>query len=316
MLFIDSESDDPFFNLALEELLLRNSGDDYLIICVNYPSVIIGKHQSAHIEVDTKFVTENNIPVIRRISGGGTVYQDLGNLNFTFIRSSEPGKQVDFIKYTQPVVNFLSSLGVDVRFEGKSDLKVDGLKISGNAEHVFRERILHHGTLLFDASAEMLGSSLRKDTSSYRSRAVRSNPSAVTNLRHKLPFFRSTGEFKAAMTVHFRNEFPGMTDHVLTDPERSEAIMLAGSKYRTWEWNYAYGPEYTFNNRFVAAGTVHSCSLVVSEGKIRECVIEGSDRMSSAAKKLLGCRHMVQDIIELFKRHNIFETEEEIYNFF
>ena len=109
---INLESNDPFFNLAIEELLLKSKNDDYLILGINNPSVIIGKHQSAYCEINTKFVFENNIPVIRRISGGGTVFHDKGNLNFTFIRQSEAGKQVDFRKYTLPVIEFLLSLGI------------------------------------------------------------------------------------------------------------------------------------------------------------------------------------------------------------
>jgi lipoate-protein ligase A len=156
MFCIITESDDPSFNLAVEELLLKNRNNEYLILGINKPSVIIGKHQSAHREINTRFVTENNIPVIRRISGGGTVFHDKGNLNFTFIRQSEAGKQIDFRKYTKPVIDFLYSLGVEAKFEGKNDLKTDGLKISGNAEHVHRNRVLHHGTLLFSTSLEII----------------------------------------------------------------------------------------------------------------------------------------------------------------
>ena len=155
-------------------------------MAINDPSVIIGKHQAAHREVNTKFVTENKIPVIRRISGGGTVFHDQGNLNFTFIRQSEEGKQVDFRKYTRPVIDFLVSLGIDAKFEGKNDIKVDGLKISGNAEHVHRNRVLHHGTLLFSSSIDMLRNSIRTDKSCYTTRAVGSNPSSVMNLSEKL----------------------------------------------------------------------------------------------------------------------------------
>ncbi|MCU0462082.1 MAG: lipoate--protein ligase family protein, partial [Bacteroidales bacterium] len=187
MLCLHLTSTDPCFNLAVDEYLLKNRKEDFFILSVNTPSVIIGKHQVAHREADTAFVTENNIPVIRRISGGGAVFHDEGNLNFTFILQSKQGSQVDFRKYTLPVIEFLSSHGIDAKFEGKNDLKVDGLKISGNAEHVFRQRILHHGTLLFDSRLDLLGKALRKDTSSYTTRAVASNPSSVVNLRKKIP---------------------------------------------------------------------------------------------------------------------------------
>ncbi len=183
MFLINLKTHDPYFNLALEEVFLKCRDSEYLILGINDPSVVIGKHQVAHREVNTKFITRNNIPVIRRISGGGTVFHDGGNLNFTFIRESEEGKQVDFKKYTWPVIHFLNSLGINANLEGKSDIKVDGLKISGNAEHVYRNRVLHHGTLLFSSSINSLRNSIREDKSCYVTRAVNSNPSSVINLK-------------------------------------------------------------------------------------------------------------------------------------
>src|SRR5450759_2065761 len=292
MFCITLESTDPFFNPAIEELLLKNSKEEYLILGINNPSVIIGKHQSAHREVSTKFVIENDIPVIRRISGGGTVFHDKGNLNFTFIRQSETGKQVDFRKYTQPVIDFLLSLGVEAKFEGKNDLKVGGFKISGNAEHVHRNRVLHHGTLLFNTSLDMLRNSLRKDTSCYITRAVESNHSSVMNLHEKLNSFRDIYEFRSEMMNYFLQNMANAVIYKLSPSETEEAESLAATKYKTWEWNWAYGPEYTFNNNFQINGKHHSCSLFIKDGVIWKCTIEGNVKLMSAAKKLIGCRHM------------------------
>jgi lipoate---protein ligase len=316
MFCIIPESDDPFFNLAVEELLLKNRKDNYLILGINKPSVILGKHQSAHREVNTKFVSENNIPVIRRISGGGTVFHDNGNLNFCFIRESENGKQVDFRKYTRPVIDYLASLGVEAKFEGKNDLKVGGLKISGNAEHVHRNRVLHHGTLLFSSSLDVLRNVLRKDTSHYTSRAVESNPSSVMNLNEILAGFNDIYEFRSGMMNYFINNFPDAVFYKLSHSEREEAESLASSKYRTWEWNYAYGPEYTFNNSFWIGGAEISCRLFVKDGIIRECVVSGSPVLSVLSEKLKGCRHVVPDLISNLKEQNILISGEEVYNFF
>ena len=316
MFCIIPESDDPYFNLAIEELLLKNSKEEYLILGINSPSVIIGKHQSAHREVNTKFVIENNIPVIRRISGGGTVFHDKGNLNFSFIRQSEAGKQVNFRKYTLPVIEFLSSLGVEAKFEGKNDIKVGGFKISGNAEHVHRNRVLHHGTLLFSTSFDMLRNSLRKDASCYTSRAVESNPSSVMNLNEKLNIFRDNCEFRSGMINYFLKNLPDAVVYRLSPSETEEAESLAETKYKTWEWNFAYGPEYTFNNSFLINGKLHSCRLFIKDGIIRECTIEGSARMVSVSKKLIGSRHMVPDVQKVLKEENIFISIEEIYKFF
>ena len=287
MFCINLNTNDPFFNLAIEEFLLKNSKEEYLILGVNNPSVIIGKHQSGHREVNTKFVYENHIPVIRRISGGGTVFHDNGNLNFSFIRQSESGKQVDFRKYTQPVIDFLVSIGVEVKFAGKNDLKVDGYKISGNAEHIHRNRVLHHGTLLFNSSLDMLRNSIRKDTSCYTSRAVISNPASVMNLNEKLNTFKDIDEFRLGMMDYFKTNLSDFVPYELTQTEIVQAESLADSKYKRWEWNWAYGPEYTFNNSYVINKVYHSCSMSIKDGIIRECFIEGSDQMNRLQESLL-----------------------------
>lgn len=295
MICLNLTSTDPFFNLAVDEFLLKNRREDFLVLSVNDPSVIIGKHQVAHREAETKFVTERGIPVIRRISGGGAVYHDHGNLNFSFILQSSHGTQVDFRKYTQPVIDFLSTLGVDSRFEGKNDLKVDGFKVSGNAEHVFRQRVLHHGTLLFSSQMEMLRKTLRKDTSPYITRAVASNPSPVMNLSERITGMKMP-EFISSMLNFFLERNPLNTIAELLPGEEASVRELAGTRYSSWEWNYAYGPEYQLNKSFEAFGKTHHCSVSVSDGIIRECIIEGSAAMSAIAGRLTGYRHMPDDL--------------------
>jgi lipoate-protein ligase A len=316
MLCLNLESEDPCLNLAIEEVLLKNSKEDYFILGINTPSVVIGKHQTPHREINTGFVTENSIPLLRRISGGGTVYHDRGNLNFTFIRQSEAGKQVDFRKYTQPVIDFLLSYGVEAIFEGKNDIKVRGLKVSGNAEHVHRNRVLHHGTLLFNSSLNMLRNSLRKDTSRYSTRAVESNPSPVMNLIDELKMFNDISELKAEMMNYALLNLPDAAIYSLSTTEKEAAASLAATKYNSWEWNWAYGPEYTFNSNFQKDGKLHSVSLSVKDGIIVNCIMEGSDQLISASKKLTGCRHMVADIQKVLTEENIDISGEEIYYFF
>lgn len=316
MILINLESHDPYFYLALEEVLLKNRKGDYLILAINDPSVIIGKHQAAHMEVNTKFITESRIPVIRRISGGGTVFHDRGNLNFSFIAQSEEGKQIDFRKYTRPVIDFLVSLGIEAKFEGKSDIKVGGLKISGNAEHIYRNRVLHHGTLLFSTSIEMLKNSIRKDKSCYTSRAVVSNPSSVMNLNEKLKLFRDIDEFREEMMHYFSGSIADLEVSELSRKDTEESVSLADSRYRSWEWNFAYGPEYVFTNSFRLDDTLHSCNLNIRDGVVVKGSIDGSAKMRSVAERLTGCRHMVPDFKDVFEKENINISGEEIFNFF
>jgi len=316
MFCITLETYDPFFNLALEEVLLKSRKEEYFILGINYPSLIIGKHQVAHRESDTRFVTKNSIPVIRRISGGGTVFHDSGNLNFTFIRECEEGKQIDFRRHTRPVIDFLFSLGVNARFEGRNDIKVDGLKISGNAEHVHRNRVLHHGTLLFNSSIDILRNSIRQDKSCYTTRAVGSNPSPVMNLKDKLSGFSDINEFIREMVHYFSASIPGFEIYNLSTVDAEEASALADAKYRSWEWNFAYGTEYLFKNTFLFEGRLQSCSFSVTDGKIRDCIIIGSQKMMSLAEKMNGCRHMVPELLNILETENIGFSDEQIFNFF
>ncbi len=316
MFCLSLKSDDPFLNLAVEEILLKNSREEFLILSVNSPSVIIGKHQSAHREADTDFVYTHKIPVIRRISGGGTVFHDKGNLNFAFIANSEEGKQIDFRKYTLPIIGFLHTLGIEAHFEGHNDLKVDGFKISGNAEHVFRNRVLHHGTLLFNSSLEMLRGSIRKETGCYSTRAVQSNRSKVMNLSEKITEFTRTSEFRSALMNYIVKSIPQSVPFHLPDEAEKDALNLASDKYRSWEWNYAYGPEYSFKNDFVFKNINHSVYLSVKDGIIRECRIEGTSELRSLATKLSGCRHMPEDLINLFDENGFQFPSELIYSFF
>ena len=316
MLCISSETADTCFNLAADEYFLKNSCQNYLMLSVNNTSAVIGKHQVAHMETNTEFVHKNNIPVFRRISGGGTVFHDTGNINYSFILNSEPGHQVDFFKYTLPVMNFLISMGVNAKFEGKNNLRTGGVKISGNAEYIYRNRVLHHGTLLFDANLEMLRGSIRNDISRYETRAVRSNPFPVGNIRECCPQIDNTGEFRSKMLQWFLDNYPGAEITGVSRTEAEKINDLADEKYRTWEWNYGYGPEYRFTNTFNYKDTATSCSLFVKDGLIRECEMKGPSELQAAARLLCGCRHTVNDISELFVNRSLKLREFDIFNLF
>jgi lipoate-protein ligase A len=258
----------------------------------------------------------DGIPVLRRISGGGTVYHDTGNLNFAFIRQSEEGKQVDFRYYTAPVIDFLASLGIKAVFEGKNDLTVDGLKISGNAEHVFRERVLHHGTLLFDASLTDMKKYLKPDSENYSTRGVASNRTSVTNLKGRLDGIETMEQFMKRMETYFFTSVPGLKKYELTFDQHKKIENLIESKYKRWDWNWGYGPPYTFTSSFDVSDKRHTCRLLVKDGIIWESDITGSKELASAGKSLIGCRHMYMDMLKIFRDSNIPVSDEEVYGFF
>ena len=184
MLIIQNSTTDPYFNIAVEEYLLKNFTDDCFILYQNKPSIIIGKHQNTLAEINYQYVKENNIAVVRRLSGGGTVYHDLGNLNFSFIKNSGNDKNlVDFKMYTTPIIEVLKQLGVNAEFGGHNDIQVNGFKISGNAEHIFKKRVLHHGTLLFSSDLSILNNAIKAPENRYSDKAVKSVRAVVANIK-------------------------------------------------------------------------------------------------------------------------------------
>ncbi|MCD6178546.1 MAG: lipoate--protein ligase family protein, partial [Bacteroidales bacterium] len=208
MIILNRPQTDPFFNLAAEEFLIKNTTEPLFMLWQNTPSVVVGKHQNALKEINLKFLQEKNIPVIRRISGGGTVFHDLGNLNYSFINFGHRESLVNFKKYSQPIVDVLQKMGVDAQLIGKSDLKIKGLKFSGNASHVYKNKVLHHGTLLFSSELNILNNSIKVSEINFSDKAVQSNRSTVTNIQSHLKETLSLEEFKQKIIDFVMTSFP------------------------------------------------------------------------------------------------------------
>lgn len=182
MKYIRLKTTDPYYNLAVEEYLLKETNDDIFMLWQNSPSVIIGKNQNAYAEIDLEYAKESNINVVRRITGGGAVYHDDGNANYTFITSKDKAEVLDYEYFTRPIVDALSAMGLDCSLSGRNDLECNGKKISGNAQFASGNRILHHGTLLFDADVEIMSRVLRVDKEKLEYKAVKSHKSRVVNI--------------------------------------------------------------------------------------------------------------------------------------
>ena len=186
MKYIRLKTTDPYYNLATEEYLFKNSPDDVFMLWQNRPSVIIGKNQNAYAEVNLAYAKDAGISVCRRITGGGAVYHDLGNINYTFISVGGKREALDFEYFTRPIISVLSEMGVEARLGGRNDIECGGLKISGNAQYADGGRLLHHGTLLFDVDVEKMSLALKVDKEKLAYRAVKSCRARVTNLRQML----------------------------------------------------------------------------------------------------------------------------------
>ncbi len=293
-LCIHQPSTDPYFNLAAEEYFLKNFREDFFMLWRSRPSVVVGKHQNALAEISHEFVQKNRIPVARRLSGGGTVFHDPGNVNFTFIRNVEKISEVNFKIFTVPVVEALKKLGVEAYTTGRNDLLIDGKKISGNAEHVHKNRVLHHGTLLYDSHLEVLKGALKADLSRFEDKAVQSNRSEVTNIANYLPEPMKVEDFTNFLFSEISKNYPEFQVYEPT-PEDLEAIQkLSIEKYQTWDWIFGYSPRYRFTNTMETENGAISISLLVERGLLSEISVSGAveaDLSQNITEALLGCKH-------------------------
>ncbi|HPX06156.1 MAG TPA: lipoate--protein ligase family protein, partial [Tenuifilaceae bacterium] len=208
MLCIKHPNTDPQFNLAAEEHVLKSFTDDVFMLWRNEPSVIVGKHQNTLAEINLDFIREKQVKVVRRLSGGGAVFHDLGNLNFTFIMNGDEGNLVDFRKFTKPILDVLLKLGIEAKFEGRNDLTIEGKKFSGNAEHVYKNRVLHHGTLLFSSQMADLSEALKVNPLKYQDKAVKSVRSRVTNISEHLKQQMDVEAFRDLIMQHIVEVYP------------------------------------------------------------------------------------------------------------
>ena len=286
MLAIFQKGNDPYFNIASEEYLLKNFEDDIFMIYINKPSVIVGKHQNTLSEINYKYALENGISIVRRLSGGGAVYHDFGNVNFTFIRNGKEGKLVDFKGFAQPIINFLGTLGLKASFERHNSLYLNGKKISGNAEHVFKNRVLHHGTLLLSSDLERLARMLYVNTSRYNDNAVKSVRATVTNINDQLPNPLTVEEFCAKLLDFILNSSQGTRTYEFNEFDMDTIRRLVKERYSRWDWNFGYSPSYKLERRVAHKEGELAFTINVEKGKISNVTIRGKTVTDSEKEHL------------------------------
>lgn len=275
MLCIYHTSTDPYFNIATDEYILKEMKEDCFMLWRNDNAIIVGQYQNTLAEINYDFVKEHKIAVVRRISGGGAVYHDLGNLNFSFTETGKDSNLSDFEKFTRPIIEVIRQLGADAHFEGKNDLMIDGKKFSGNAAHIHKNKILHHGTILFSSEMRNVSGALKINPAKYTDKAIKSIPKRVTNVSAHLNEPISLDAFTKMLMNHVLKTYPNARLYEFTEEDKQRIQQLRDEKYVTREWNFGKSPEYNFKKAIRTTGGVLEMNLDVKEGIIREAKIFG-----------------------------------------
>lgn len=305
MLFIDNQNiTDPRINLAIEEFALKNLDIDqtYLLFYINEPSIIIGKNQNTIEEINVKFVEEKGIHVVRRLSGGGAVYHDKGNLNFSFITRDDGDSFRNFRKFTEPVIAALRELGVEAELQGRNDILVKGKKISGNAQFSTGGRMFSHGTLMFDVNLEDVVKALNVRKEKIISKGIKSIRSRVTNIKDHLDQPLTIEEFKQVLLKNIFGGQEEIPEYKLTESDWKEIERISASRYQKWDWNFGKSPAFNIQRSKRYPVGLLDVRLDVKQGTIQHCQIFGDffgiGEVSDLEKRLLGIRYDRQAIEE------------------
>jgi lipoate-protein ligase A len=309
MIYINNANTNPFFNMAVEEYLLKEFKEDCFMLWRNEPAIIVGKNQNTLSEINLEYVQANNIPVVRRLSGGGTVFHDLGNLNFTFIKNNSVENFNNFKKFTVPIINVLKSLNVNAEFSGRNDLTIDGKKFSGNAQYNYKNRVLHHGTLLFSSDISNLSKALQAKPLKFQDKSIKSVISRVTNISSHLKEPLTIMDFEALIMNFIITEDSSASLYEFNDYDLCNINKLREEKYSTWEWNFGHSPKYNFiNEKKFPFGTVE-CNMNVEHGLIKAIVIYGDFfsklDVSDIESKLIGVNHVESEVKKVLSTFNI-----------
>jgi lipoate-protein ligase A len=298
---------DQTLNFALEEYALKHLSIDetYLMFYRMAPTVIVGRNQNTIEEVNMDYIAKNEVTVTRRLSGGGAVYNDPGNLSFSFIAKDDGDSFNNYRKFTEPVIRALQHMGVDAKLEGRNDLTVDGKKISGNAQFVTQGRIFSHGTLLFDVNLDNVSKALHPDKAKYESKGIKSVRSRVTNIREHLAKNMDIHEFKAQLLHYIFEGEDHVPEYTLTDEDWTNIINIAKRRYRNWEWVYGKSPEFNVQKAHRFPGGRVDFRMNVKKGIIEQLSIFGDffgvGDVHEFEKELIGVKYDPKELSEKLK---------------
>ena len=309
MYFIDNKGiTDPRINLAIEEYVLKNMDiekDDFLLFYINQPSIIIGKNQNTIEEINTDYVEANDVLVVRRLSGGGAVYHDLNNLNFSFLTKDDGNSFSNYKKFTQPVVDALAKLGVSSELSGRNDILAEGKKVSGNAQYSTRGRMFSHGTLMFDLDIDAVVNSLKVKQDKIESKGIKSVRSRVANIIDFLPEKITVEQFRMEILKSIFGGEENIQYYELSEQDWEKIHEISKNRYQLWEWNYGKSPRFNIQKtkRFPSGGI--DIRLEVNKGILEEVTIFGDffgvGDVSEVESLLVGTKYDRTEIAKSLK---------------
>lgn len=318
--YLETGSVSPQYNLAVEEYVLTcRTESDYLLLWQNNKTVVVGLNQNTCEEIDRSFIERHEIQVVRRSTGGGAVYHDLGNLNYSFITDAADAEKMTLDLFTEPIVNALRKLGLDAEASGRNDILVNGHKVSGTAQRLAGKRILHHGTLLFDTNLDMAAQSLRADPEKYQSKSTKSIRSRICNIRPYLPKDMELQDF----WNYLKQALLGKNYQTISllPAEKLAIETLKADKYEQWDWNYGRSPAYTMLNKCRYEGGSLETRMSIKHGLIEDIRFYGDFLCVSSLQPLYdvlkGCSCRREAVAQILHKHPVQSyfggiTEEEV----
>jgi lipoate---protein ligase len=267
---------DCYHNIGSEEYFLSEFNDAVFYLYINDPCIVVGRHQNTYAEINSEYVKAHGIDVVRRMSGGGAVYHDTGNLNYGFIAKNE-GQGIDsiFREYTLPIIKALKTLGVKASFSGRNDLMIDEKKVSGTAQYHYKDKILIHGTLLFSSDLSRVAESLNVDPRKFQDKGIKSVRSRVSNIAPFLPRTLSIESFSFNILREILAQEPAAEMYELTDADKTAIDKLAAEKYSTWEWVYGSSPTFSYQHALKYDGGLADLGLQITSGRVEDIRIYG-----------------------------------------
>lgn len=311
MVYIESPFLNPYFNLALEQYIFddMDKNEEYFMLWQNENTIVVGKHQNTIQEINKKFVEENKINVVRRLSGGGAVYHDLGNLNFTFIVDGNDVSEINFDCFCMPIVKALKKLNVNAEINGRNDITIEGKKFSGNSQYIKKGRIMHHGTIMYNSNLDIVTNALNVSKDKIESKGIKSVKSRVTNVKNYINEDISIEQFKNLL-LKYIFEDKKMKKYNLTENDIKKIKEYQNNIYEKWDWNYGASPKYNIvkERRIDGCGKI-SVYIYVENGLIQDINFYGdyfnSEDIDELKKYFIGINMEKTQIKNIVNNINI-----------